>query len=98
MIMNFIFIMVGFPPLGQPGNVPGPEERGVIICHCQRVSEESIRVAVREGAGTLRQIAKTCRAGRFCGGCRPAIAEIIASESEPAPASLIQIDSIARAS
>ena len=70
----------------------------MIVCHCQRVSEETIRDAVRGGAASVRQVAKTCRAGRFCGGCRPAIAEIIASETQPAPAALIPLESVARAS
>ena len=60
----------------------------MIVCHCQGVSDRSIRQAVREGACTVRQVARACRAGRMCGGCRPVISEIIAAEvtvSERAP-------------
>jgi bacterioferritin-associated ferredoxin len=59
----------------------------VIVCHCQGVSDRSIRQAVREGARSVRQVSRVCRAGRMCGGCRPVICEIIATESsEPATA------------
>jgi bacterioferritin-associated ferredoxin len=53
----------------------------LIVCHCQGVSDRSIREAVREGARSVRQVARACRAGRMCGGCRPAICEIISVES-----------------
>ena len=60
----------------------------MIVCHCQGVSDRSIRQAVREGARTVRQVSRVCRAGRMCGGCRPVICEIIAAEAtEPAPVS-----------
>jgi len=55
----------------------------VIICHCERVSERTVRRAVREGAHSCRQVARACDAGRSCGGCRPLIREIIEGESEP---------------
>ena len=58
----------------------------MIVCHCQGVSDRSIRQAVREGARSVRQVSRVCRAGRMCGGCRPVICELIAAESaEPAP-------------
>jgi bacterioferritin-associated ferredoxin len=58
----------------------------LIVCHCQGVSDRSIREVVRGGARTVRQVSRACRAGRVCGGCRPVICEIIAAESiDPAP-------------
>jgi bacterioferritin-associated ferredoxin len=57
----------------------------LIVCHCQGVSDRSIRQAVREGARSVRQIARVCRAGRMCGGCRPVICEIISSEASESP-------------
>jgi bacterioferritin-associated ferredoxin len=69
----------------------------VIVCHCQGVCDRSIRRAVREGARSLREIAKACRAGRNCGGCRPVIREIIAEESsEPPPAAFASTQAHAR--
>ena len=52
----------------------------MIICHCNGVSDRTIRRAVRGGAESCREIAQSCRAGVFCGGCRPAIAELIREE------------------
>ncbi len=52
----------------------------MIVCHCQQVSDRAIRQAVREGARTRREVARSCRAGFSCGGCSPAIDRILASE------------------
>lgn len=57
----------------------------LIVCHCQGVSDRSIRQAVREGARTVGQVSRACRAGRSCGGCRPAICEILSTEAVDAP-------------
>jgi bacterioferritin-associated ferredoxin len=54
----------------------------MIVCHCQAVSERTIRAAVREGARCRRSVARACSAGRSCGGCRLAIDEIVRSELE----------------
>ena len=67
----------------------------MIVCHCQGVSDRSIRQAVREGARSVGQVARACRAGRMCGGCRPAICEIISTEATDAPpASFSQIEGL----
>jgi bacterioferritin-associated ferredoxin len=52
----------------------------VIVCHCNGVSDRTIRRAVRAGAASCREIARSCNAGTFCGGCRPAISELIREE------------------
>jgi len=57
----------------------------LIVCHCKAVSDHSIREAVRDGARSARQVSRACHAGRMCGGCHPAIREIIESESEHTP-------------
>jgi len=56
----------------------------VIVCHCNGVSDRTIRRAVRSGAASCREIARSCNAGTFCGGCRPAIAELIREEQSSA--------------
>jgi bacterioferritin-associated ferredoxin len=66
----------------------------VIVCHCQAVCDREIRAAVRAGARSLRQVARACDAGRSCGGCRPAIHEIIESEREPS-ANLLSLRELA---
>jgi bacterioferritin-associated ferredoxin len=57
--------------------------RAVIVCHCNQVSDREIRRVIREGACTTREIAQACEASLGCGGCRPAVLEILASETEP---------------
>ena len=52
----------------------------MVICHCHGISDRTIRRAVRGGASTRREIARSCQAGGLCGGCRSAIDEILASE------------------
>jgi bacterioferritin-associated ferredoxin len=52
----------------------------VIVCHCRAVTDRAIREVVRGGAGTCREVARACRAGGICGGCRPAIAALIDEE------------------
>ena len=62
----------------------------MIICHCHGVSDRAIRKAVRNGACTLRQVARASRAGRMCGGCHPAVKKLIEEEvpADPAPVAL----------
>jgi bacterioferritin-associated ferredoxin len=54
----------------------------MIVCHCQGVSDRTIRAAVRSGARSRRAVARACSAGRSCGGCTLAIDEIVRSEVE----------------
>ena len=54
----------------------------MIVCHCQAVSERTIRAAIRDGARCRRSVARACSAGRSCGGCRLAVDEILRSELE----------------
>src|SRR3954447_6241423 len=50
----------------------------VIICSCRAVNDRTIRAAIDDGARTLDEIAERCRAGSRCGGCRPAVQEVLA--------------------
>jgi bacterioferritin-associated ferredoxin len=72
MTLNFIFIFCIIPREAR--------SRTVIICHCYGISERAIRKAVRGGASTRREVAHSCKAGQLCGGCGPAVDEILASE------------------
>jgi bacterioferritin-associated ferredoxin len=60
----------------------------MIVCHCQAVSDKTIREEIDAGACTLGEIARRCGpgAGARCGGCRPTIGALLAvhSASEPA--------------
>lgn len=52
----------------------------MIVCHCHRVTDRVIRSAVRDGAGSEEAVAEVCGAGSCCGGCVPAVSEIIGEE------------------
>jgi bacterioferritin-associated ferredoxin len=58
----------------------------MIVCHCHGVTDRTIRRVVREGACSLRQVALASRAGRMCGGCRPAVKKLIDEETAVATA------------
>ena len=45
----------------------------MIVCSCNVVTDREIRRAALEGASTLRELARSCRAGTASGGCRPAL-------------------------
>lgn len=53
----------------------------MIVCHCKGLSDQDIREVVRAGAVAEELVAEECAAGATCGGCRPIIREIIASET-----------------
>jgi bacterioferritin-associated ferredoxin len=57
----------------------------MIVCHCFRVSDREIRKCAQEGARTVCEVGRECGAGAGCGGCRPAIAQILDAHEE-APA------------
>jgi len=64
----------------------------VLVCHCNGITDRKIRKAVRRGADNAGQVARMCGAGTSCGGCLPAIREIVHAETSardeaPAPAS-----------
>jgi len=54
----------------------------VLICHCFGVNETRIRELARRGQASLSQVLRSCRAGADCGGCHPAIRQILAAERE----------------
>ncbi len=41
----------------------------MLICECYGVSEHQVRRAIQNGAQSLQQVRKACRAGSGCGGC-----------------------------
>jgi bacterioferritin-associated ferredoxin len=66
----------------------------MIVCHCRRVSDRTIRAAVQAGAGCEESVAKACGAGSCCGGCVPAVRELI-DEERKAPRRLPLVQSAA---
>jgi bacterioferritin-associated ferredoxin len=56
----------------------------VIVCQCNVVRADEIRTEVRLGACTIVDVAMRCGAATRCGGCRHAVADVIADELERA--------------
>ena len=53
----------------------------MIICHCRGVNDRTIDAAIDDGACTLDELAEVCGTGTDCGGCRPALAELISTRT-----------------
>jgi bacterioferritin-associated ferredoxin len=49
----------------------------LIVCHCEVVTDRSIKAAVDDGAVSLDEIGQHCAAGTGCGGCRPSIVALL---------------------
>ena len=62
----------------------------MIVCHCHAKNDREIRKLVRDGAHSSGSCLRNCAAGRSCGGCVPAIEEIIRSEKGGLPESPTQ--------
>lgn len=41
----------------------------VIVCHCEVVSDRTVRTAILSGARSTADVADRCGAGGRCGGC-----------------------------
>jgi len=52
----------------------------LLVCHCNAVCDRTIRECIRGGARSVDDVARSCDAGSDCGGCRPAIEELLARE------------------
>jgi bacterioferritin-associated ferredoxin len=50
----------------------------VYVCHCEVVSDHSIRTAISAGARDVDDVAALCGAGGNCAGCHPTIEELLA--------------------
>jgi bacterioferritin-associated ferredoxin len=49
----------------------------VLICHCRSVNDRAIRAAIAAGARHPTDVADGCGAGSRCGGCLPALLELL---------------------
>jgi bacterioferritin-associated ferredoxin len=56
----------------------------MIVCLCHGVSDRTIKALVADGAGSVREVGRRCRAGTSCGACRASIAELVADAAGPA--------------
>lgn len=48
-----------------------------LVCHCEAVSERSVRKAIRRGACSVEAVADLCGAGSRCTGCVPVVQELL---------------------
>ncbi|MBW2233280.1 MAG: (2Fe-2S)-binding protein [Deltaproteobacteria bacterium] len=53
----------------------------MLICHCNGVSDRTIRRVVREGATSVGEVGRACGAGACCGGCANAVKKLIHTEA-----------------
>jgi bacterioferritin-associated ferredoxin len=51
----------------------------MLVCHCHGINDRKIKEALLGGARTVGQIARATMAGTCCGGCAPAIREMVES-------------------
>lgn len=52
------------------------------VCLCKAITDESILKAIEDGACTLEDVARRCKAGTGCGGCRPAILALLREHAD----------------
>lgn len=53
----------------------------MLVCHCNAISDRTIRKVVRAGAATADEVGFACGAGSCCGGCQDSIQQIIHAET-----------------
>ncbi|MFN2557795.1 MAG: bacterioferritin-associated ferredoxin [Nitriliruptorales bacterium] len=53
------------------------------VCHCRVVTDREVREAIRCGARDVCAIAELCGAGSRCGGCLPALRNLLAEAGLP---------------
>ena len=49
----------------------------MFVCSCRAVTDRTIRAAIASGARSIEDVAARCGAGGRCGGCWPALAELL---------------------
>ncbi len=49
----------------------------MLVCQCRGITDRQIRRLVRDGAGSVRDIARATGAGRDCGGCRSDVKKVV---------------------
>ena len=53
----------------------------MLICHCVVVNDVAVRTAISAGARCPEELAAMCGAGSRCGGCVPALCDLLAAGS-----------------
>jgi bacterioferritin-associated ferredoxin len=53
----------------------------VLICHCRAVNDRAVVAAIAAGARAPEDLASMCGAGSRCGGCVPALRDLLESHA-----------------
>jgi bacterioferritin-associated ferredoxin len=59
--------------------------RKMIVCICRRVTDNTVRACIADGAETIAEVGRACRAGTGCGACHETIEELIAEQQADCP-------------
>lgn len=62
------------------------------VCLCMAITDRDAREAISSGARTAGQILRACGSGRPCGGCTPALRELLRGEGERPAKGVVDID------
>jgi bacterioferritin-associated ferredoxin len=49
----------------------------VYVCHCQAVTDHTIKDVIEHGARTIEEVSLRCSAGSDCGGCWSALEDLL---------------------
>jgi bacterioferritin-associated ferredoxin len=49
----------------------------VVVCHCEVVTDADVRAVIASGAGDVDQVTDRCGAAGRCGGCLPAVEDLL---------------------
>jgi bacterioferritin-associated ferredoxin len=49
----------------------------MIVCICKRVTDRQVNSAIIEGASTVEEVGRACKAGTGCGACTEQIQDMI---------------------
>jgi bacterioferritin-associated ferredoxin len=59
----------------------------MLVCHCHRVSDRTIRDLARTGCRSVDAVGAECGAGTACGGCVELVEKLVRAEDLTAPRS-----------
>jgi len=54
-----------------------------IICHCEAVTDAKVVAAIEQCGPSMCDLARFCGAGSRCGGCHPALDDLIDRHAGP---------------
>ncbi|HEX2879330.1 MAG TPA: (2Fe-2S)-binding protein [Polyangiaceae bacterium] len=54
----------------------------MLVCHCHRITDRDINACLAGGCRSAAEVARVCRAGTSCGGCMPAVKDLVRAGQE----------------